>query len=124
MGENGVLAQLTKVVLERALDEELTVIWATSGATRRVGGVATPASGTTPKRVLTEIGPVEPDIPRDRNGGFEPVLIRWWSWGESNPCKGCRPLPASAIAWALSRWFADRLCWTVLPHAGDFYRVR
>ncbi len=33
-------------------------------------------NGTRPKTVLTEIGPVEIDVPRDREGGFEPVIVK------------------------------------------------
>ncbi len=32
-------------------------------------------NGTRPKTVLTEIGPVEIEMPRDRDGSFEPVIV-------------------------------------------------
>lgn len=33
-------------------------------------------NGTRAKTVLTEIGPVEIEVPRDRDGSFEPQLVR------------------------------------------------
>ena len=37
---------------------------------------ATPATGTRSKTVITEVGPVEIDVPRDRDGTFEPQIVR------------------------------------------------
>src|SRR4051794_20001637 len=74
-GPDGLLKQLTKTVLEAALDEELTEHL---GHERRA-----PASdgnvrnGTRTKTVLTEAtGHVEIDVPRDRAGTFEPQIVR------------------------------------------------
>ena len=33
-------------------------------------------NGTRSKKVLTEIGPVEVDVPRDREGSFEPQIVK------------------------------------------------
>jgi len=33
-------------------------------------------NGTRSKTVLTEIGPVQIDVPRDRDGTFEPGIVR------------------------------------------------
>lgn len=75
LGTDGVLAQLTKAVIERALDEELTDELGYERGDRAGRGSGNNRNGTTPKTVLTEIGPVDLDIPRDRNGDFEPKLI-------------------------------------------------
>lgn len=75
-GEDGLLGQLTKLVLESALEGEITAHLdydkheRTEGAT---GGNA--RNGTRPKTVLTKAGPVEVDVPRDRAGSFEPVVV-------------------------------------------------
>ena len=45
-----------------------------SGATRPGGARATTATAP-PKTVLTEIGAVDLDVPRDRNGTFDPQLV-------------------------------------------------
>lgn len=75
LGEGGVLAELTKRILERALDEELTVDLGYERGDPAGNGSGNSRNGTTPKRVLTEIGPIDLDIPRDRNGTFEPLIV-------------------------------------------------
>jgi putative transposase len=75
LGENGVLAQLTKTLLERALDEELTDHLGYERGDPAGRGSGNSRNGATPKRVLTEIGAVDLEVPRDRNGSFEPVIV-------------------------------------------------
>ena len=74
-GPDGLLKQLTKTVLETALDEELTEhLGHTKHASSETGNVR---NGTRPKTVLTEAtGHVEIDVPRDRAGTFEPQIVR------------------------------------------------
>ena len=50
VGPDGLLNQLTKRVLETALEEEMSSIWATTSTTRSVGTAATPATGSGPRR--------------------------------------------------------------------------
>ena len=51
-------------------------IWATSTATRSAATAATPPGGTRAKTVLTEVGPVELEVPRDRDASFQPQIVR------------------------------------------------
>ena len=93
-GEGGLLQQLTKIVLESALEGEITdhlgydrhdPAGANSGNSR---------NGVRAKTVLTDVGPVEIGVPRDRQGSFEPAIVRkrqrrlsgWRTW-----CCRCRP---------------------------------
>ena len=73
-GEGGLLAQLTKLVLESALEGETT---AHLGYDKheRVEGSDNARNGTRSKTVLTKAGPVEIAVPRDRAGSFEPVVV-------------------------------------------------
>ncbi len=73
-GEGGLLAQLTKLVLESALEGEMT---AHLGYDKheRVEGSENARNGTRSKTVLTKAGPVEIAVPRDRAGSFEPVVV-------------------------------------------------
>ncbi|RZS62055.1 transposase-like protein [Xylanimonas ulmi] len=74
-GENGLLAQLTKLVLESALEGELT---AHLGYEKHEKGASTDGNarnGTRAKTVLTKGGPVQVEVPRDRAGTFEPVVV-------------------------------------------------
>jgi putative transposase len=40
------------------------------------GGTGNARNGSTPKTLMTEHGPVQIDTPRDRNGSFEPQIVR------------------------------------------------
>lgn len=75
LGDGGVIAELTKKLLERALDEELTDHVGYERGDLAGRGSGNSRNGTTPKRVLTEIGAVDLDVPRDRNGTFEPLIV-------------------------------------------------
>lgn len=74
-GEGGLLQQLTKRVLESALEGE---------GTRHVGyerhdpagkNNGNNRNGTRAKTVLTDVGPVEVKVPRDTVGTFEPQIV-------------------------------------------------
>ena len=75
LGEQGVVAQLTKRILERALDEELTEHLGYERHAVAGRGSGNSRNGSTPKRLLTEIGAVELDVPRDRAGSFQPKIV-------------------------------------------------
>jgi transposase-like protein len=74
-GPGGLLKQLTKTVLEAALNEELTEHLGHERRAPAAGGNV--RNGTRSKTVLTEAsGHVEIDVPRDRDGSFEPQIVR------------------------------------------------
>ena len=75
VGEGGVLAQLTKAILERALEEERTEHLGYQVGDPAGRGSGNSRNGTTPKRLLTDVGPVDVDVPRDRAGTFEPKIV-------------------------------------------------
>lgn len=76
IGPGGLLSGLTKQVLETALEEELAEhlgydkhdLVGRNGQNSR--------NGTCSKTVMTEVGPVELDVPRDRDGSFEPKIVK------------------------------------------------
>jgi transposase-like protein len=74
-GEGGLLARLTKVVVESALEGEMDdhLGYGKHDPAGRNGGNS--RNGTRPKTVLTEAGPVEIEVPRDRESSFEPVMV-------------------------------------------------
>jgi transposase-like protein len=75
-GEGGLLQQLTKRVLESALEGEITdhVGYDKHDASGRGSGNS--RNGTRAKTVLTDVGPVEVKVPRDTGGTFEPQIVR------------------------------------------------
>ncbi len=76
MGPNGLLNQLTKNVLETALDAEMTehLGYEKHEATGRGSGNS--RNGTRSKTVFTEIGPVEIEVPRDIDSSFTPQIVK------------------------------------------------
>src|SRR4029453_18118020 len=76
-GPDGLLKQLTKTVLETALDEELTGHLGYEKHDPAGAGSGNIRNGTRAKTVLTEnTGPVTIDVPRDRAGTFEPQIVK------------------------------------------------
>ena len=75
VGPGGLLAELTKRVLEAGLEAELTehVGYAPYDPAGHHSGNS--RNGTRSKTVITDVGPVELAVPRDRAGTFEPVLV-------------------------------------------------
>jgi putative transposase len=73
-GPGGLLSGLTRQVLETALQAELT-----EHLGHEHGGVPGPGgnvrNGHSAKTVRTEIGDVQIQVPRDRAGSFEPVMV-------------------------------------------------
>src|SRR5262252_2067630 len=71
LGPDGLLSQVTKAVLKRALAEEMTghLGYEKHDPAGRASGNS--RNGTTPKTVLTDVGAVDLAVPRDRNGSSE-----------------------------------------------------
>ena len=76
IGENGLLKQLTKALLERAMGAELThhlgyeksdPVGYHSGNSR---------NGTTAKTLKGDFGELVIETPRDRNGSFAPQMVK------------------------------------------------
>jgi putative transposase len=76
-GPDGLLKQLTKVVIETALDQELTEHLGHEKNTPSGNEAGNVRNGSRPKKVLTEgTGQVGIEVPRDRDGTFEPQIVR------------------------------------------------
>ena len=75
-GPDGVLAHLTRRLLNRALDAELTAHLGYEPGQAPAGGAGNSRNGRPPKTVITDQGPVTIRSPRDRNGTFEPQIVR------------------------------------------------
>src|SRR5580700_8056858 len=74
-GPDGLLKQLTKTVLETALNQELTEHLGHEKHGRPAAGNV--RNGARSKTVLTEsTGQVQVEVPRDRHGTFEPQIVR------------------------------------------------
>jgi putative transposase len=76
LGPDGLLSQVTKAVLERALGEEMTHHLGYEKHDPAGRGSGNSRNGSSGKRLLTDIGGVDLDVPRDRNGTFAPQIVR------------------------------------------------
>jgi putative transposase len=75
-GPGGLLAQLTKRLVERALEVELTDHLGYEPHHEPPGGTGNTRNGTSPKTLVTEHGKVGIEAPRDRDGSFQPKIVR------------------------------------------------
>jgi len=75
-GPDGLLRRVTKLVLEGALEGELTdhLGYGKHEPAGKDGGNS--RNGKRAKTVLTDVGPVQIEVPRDRDGSFEPRIVR------------------------------------------------
>jgi putative transposase len=73
-GPGGLLSSLTKTVLETALEAEMAGHLGHEHGEVPLGPNV--RNGTRTKTVLTEIGPVEIEVPRDREGTFGPAIVK------------------------------------------------
>src|SRR5580704_1918544 len=76
VGPGGLLSQLTKRLVERALEVEITDHLGYERHQEPPGGTGNTRNGSTPKRLVTEHGEVPIDTPRDRDGSFSPKIVR------------------------------------------------
>lgn len=74
-GQDGLLGQLTKMIIEAAAEGEMDehLGYTKHDPAGRDG--ANSGNGSRSKAVLTDIGPVEVAMPRDRDGTFEPQIV-------------------------------------------------
>jgi len=75
IGENGLLKQLTKALLERTLNAELTHHLGYEKHDPAGNNSGNSRNGSTSKTVKGEFGEILVETPRDRNGTFEPQIL-------------------------------------------------
>jgi putative transposase len=76
LGEHGLLRQLTTRVVERALEAELTAHLGYAPHARNGRSSENYRNGKGKKTVQTETAQFDIDVPRDRDGSFEPQLVK------------------------------------------------
>jgi putative transposase len=75
-GPDGLLAHLTRRLLNRALEAELTAHLGYPSGQAPPRGAGNARNGQPGKTVLTDQGPLRIRAPRDRNGTFEPQIVK------------------------------------------------
>jgi transposase-like protein len=76
VGPNGLLGDLTRRLIERAMAGELTGHLGYEPHQEPPGGAGNTRNGSTPKTLQTTAGPVEIRRSRDRNGSYEPQIVK------------------------------------------------
>jgi putative transposase len=76
IGENGLLKQLTKAVLEWALEAETTEHLGYEKHDPLGQHQGNPRNGKSRKTLQGEFGKLELETPRDRQASFEPKIVR------------------------------------------------
>ena len=74
-GEGGLLQRLTKIVLEGALEGEMDAHLGYARHERAGGENGNTRNGRRAKTVLTDVGPVQIEVPRDRDASFTPQVV-------------------------------------------------
>jgi transposase-like protein len=74
-GPGGLLGELTKRVLESALEGEMEDHLGYARNDSAGGGSGNSRNGSRAKTVITEAGPVQVEVPRDRDSSFEPQIV-------------------------------------------------
>lgn len=75
-GETGLLKQLTKRIVEKAMNAEMNDHLGYEANSPLGNNTGNSRNGTSRKSLLTEIGDVDISVPRDRNGKYEPQIIK------------------------------------------------
>jgi putative transposase len=75
IGENGLLKQLTKALVERAMEAELTMHLGYEKHDPVGYGSGNSRNGKSKKRLKGDFGEVEIEVPRDRESSFEPQIV-------------------------------------------------
>ena len=75
-GPEGLLKRLTGALVERALGAELTDHLGYEPGAPEGSGSGNSRNGTSDKTLMTEQGEIPIEVPRDRNGTFEPQLVK------------------------------------------------
>lgn len=78
VGPDGLLAAVTQKVLQTALEAEMSDHLGYDKGDRAAAAAIASSNhrnGSSAKTVLTEVGPVKVDVPRDREGSFEPQIV-------------------------------------------------
>lgn len=76
LGEQGLLKQFSKRLVERALGSELTDHLGYEKHDPAGRGSGNSRNGTTPKTLKGKSGEIQVEVPRDRNGTFEPQIVK------------------------------------------------
>jgi transposase-like protein len=75
MGQEGIIKQLSKALIERAMETELTEQLGYEKSDQAEKPTANRRNGKSARQLRTDEGPMEIEIRRDREGKLEPAIV-------------------------------------------------
>jgi putative transposase len=124
IGENGLLKQLTKALVERALDAEMEAHLGHAKNDTVTNPTGNTRNGKSSKKLKGEFGELPIEIPRDRNGSFEPQLIskhqtRWSGFDDKILSLYARGMTVREIQGHLEEMYGTEVSPTLISSVTD-----
>ena len=124
IGEHGLLKQLTKAVVERALQAEMAAHLGHDKHESVANAAGNPRNGTSRKTLKGEFGELPIEIPRDRQGSFEPQLVpkhqtRWTGFDDKILSLYARGMTVREIQGHLEEMYGTEVSPSLISSATD-----
>ncbi|WP_144444355.1 IS256 family transposase, partial [Caballeronia arationis] len=124
VGENGLLKQLTKMLVERALETEMSEHLGHGKSETVTNATGNTRNGHSAKTLQGEFGELPLDIPRDRQGAFEPKLVerhqtRWSGFDDKIISLYARGLSVREIQGHLEEMYGTEVSPTLISAVTD-----
>jgi len=124
IGENGLLKQLTKLLVERALDAEMTQHLGHGKHETVANPAGNTRNGKSKKTLKGDFGELPIEIPRDRQGSFEPQLIpkhqtRWSGFDDKILSLYARGMTVREIQQHLEEMYGTEISPTLISSVTD-----
>lgn len=124
IGENGLLKQLTKALVERALQAEMAEHLGHDKHEAVMNGTGNARNGKSRKTLKGEFGELPIEIPRDRDASFEPQLIpkhqtRWTGFDDKIISLYSRGMTVREIQGHLAEMYGTEVSPTLISSVTD-----
>ena len=124
IGENGLLKQHTKMLVERALEVEMTDHLGHGKSGEVTNDTANTRNGHSAKTLRGDFGALPLEIPRDRQGTFEPLIVskhqtRWTGFDDKIISLYARGLTVREIQSHLEEMYGTEVSPTLISNVTD-----
>ncbi len=124
IGEGGLLKQMTQRLVERALQAEMTEHLGYAKHKSMANPAGNTRNGTSKKTLKGELGALQIEVPRDRNGSFEPRLIpkhqtRWTGFDDKILSLYARGMTVREIQSHLEEMYGTEISPTLISSVTD-----
>jgi len=124
IGENGLLKQLTKMLVERALEVEMTDHLGHNKSGEVTNDTANTRNGHSAKTLKGDFGALPLEVPRDRQGTFEPQIVgkhqtRWTGFDDKIISLYARGLTVREIQSHLEEMYGTGVSPALISHVTD-----